>query len=140
MGDPDTNLRYVASAGAILQLGVTVGGILIWIGLEKMCARRKEEAEAMLYQVGLSDFYDRDPATLSGGQKARVALVRVLLSQPSTLLLDEPFSKLDADRRDKIRAIVFEVASRQNLPIILVTHDEADAAAAGGSVLRLDGS
>ena len=101
--------------------------------------QRKEVAMDALAQAGLEDFFDRDPATLSGGQKARVALMRVLVSQPRALLLDEPFSKLDAGRRDQIRQFVFEEAKRQNLPTLLVTHDEADAAAAGGKIIDLDG-
>ena len=111
--------------------------LLFAIPSEVKGAQRRAEAEAVLEQVGLSGFIDRDPATLSGGQKARVALVRVLLSRPSTLLLDEPFSKLDADRRDQIRNIVFDEARRQNLPTVLVTHDEADAVAANGPIVRL---
>ena len=99
---------------------------------------RKEAAEEALEQAGLEGFFDRDPATLSGGQKARVALMRVLVSKPRALLLDEPFSKLDAGRRDQIRRFVFEEAKRQNLPILLVTHDEADAVAAGGKIVDLD--
>ena len=99
---------------------------------------RVEQAEAALLEAGLEGFFDRDPATLSGGQKARVALMRVLLSQPSALLLDEPFSKLDSGRRDRIRKFVFEEARRQNLPTLLVTHDEADAQAAEGKIVRLD--
>lgn len=101
-------------------------------------SQRKTKVEAALAQVGLDEFFTRDPATLSGGQKARVALMRVLLSEPSALLLDEPFSKLDTGRRDQIRKLVFDEARRQNLPTILVTHDEADAAAAHGEVVRLE--
>ena len=93
-------------------------------------SQRKELAIDALSQAGLDDFFDRDPATLSGGQKARVALMRVLVSQPRALLLDEPFSKLDAGRRDQIRQFVFDEAKRQNLPTLLVTHDETDALAA----------
>ncbi len=101
-------------------------------------SNRRELAEEALGQAGLDGFFDRDPATLSGGQKARVALMRVLVSQPRALLLDEPFSKLDAGRRDQIRRFVFDEARRQNLPILLVTHDAADAAAAGGKITDLD--
>ena len=100
--------------------------------------QRKALAIDALAQAGLDDFFDRDPATLSGGQKARVALMRVLVSQPRALLLDEPFSKLDAGRRDQIRQFVFDEAKRQNLPTLLVTHDEADALAAGGKIIDLD--
>ncbi|NKB51669.1 MAG: ATP-binding cassette domain-containing protein [Rhizobiaceae bacterium] len=101
-------------------------------------ASRRRLAEKALSQAGLDEFFDRDPATLSGGQKARVALMRVLVSQPRALLLDEPFSKLDAGRRDQIRRFVFDEAKRQNLPILLVTHDKADADAAGGKIVDLD--
>jgi len=100
--------------------------------------KRKSLAEQSLEDAGLSGFFNRDPATLSGGQKARVALMRVLLSKPKALLLDEPFSKLDAGLRDQTRKLVFDEARRQNLPVVLVTHDEADAEAAGGTVIRLD--
>lgn len=96
---------------------------------------RRSRAEDALKEVGLEGLYDRDPATLSGGQKARVALIRVLLSSPKALLLDEPFSKLDADRRSSIRKIVFDLAMARNLPVLLVTHDAEDAEAAGGSVI-----
>ena len=90
-----------------------------------------------LSSVDLNGFEDRDPATLSGGQKARVALVRTLLAQPLALLLDEPFSKLDTDLRQQVRALVFEHAKDNGLPTILVTHDPDDAAAAGGRIIHL---
>lgn len=100
-------------------------------------SERRERAEAALSDVGLAFFGNRDPATLSGGQKARVALVRTLVSEPRMLLLDEPFSRLDAARRAQIRDLVFERARAANLPVILVTHDEADAKAAGGAVITI---
>lgn len=90
-----------------------------------------------LSSVELDGFEDRDPATLSGGQKARVALVRTLLAQPHALLLDEPFSKLDTDLRQQVRALVFQHAKDNGLPTILVTHDPDDAAAAGGRIIHL---
>ena len=95
-------------------------------------ADRRRLAAAALAEVGLAGFGDRDPATLSGGQKARVALLRVLLSKPRLLLLDEPFSRLDMALRRQTRDLVFERARAAGLPVVLVTHDAADAEAAGG--------
>lgn len=100
---------------------------------------RRALAGRALEGVGMEGMGERDPDTLSGGQKARVALARVLLSAPRTLLLDEPFSKLDADLRQQMRELVFDKARASGLPVLLVTHDEADAAAAGGPVIRIGG-
>ena len=100
-------------------------------------ADRRARIEDALSEVGLSGFGSRDPATLSGGQRARVALMRTLLSAPEALLLDEPFSRLDTDRRARTRDMVFAVARQRALPVILVTHDAGDAAAAGGTCVRI---
>lgn len=99
---------------------------------------RGRQIAAALEDIGLGGFSDRDPETLSGGQKARVALMRMLLSAPKALLLDEPFSRLDTERRDQVRSLVFDQARAKGLPVLLVTHDHADAEAAGGRVHRLD--
>jgi putative thiamine transport system ATP-binding protein len=99
-------------------------------------ARDARVADA-LREAGLSGFEARDPATLSGGQRARVALMRTLLANPRALLLDEPFNKLDARLRSDFRAFVFEHARERRLPILLVTHDEQDARAASGPVIEL---
>ena len=100
---------------------------------------RRARVEAALVSAGMDGFYDRDPATLSGGQRARVALMRVLLSEPCALLLDEPFSKLDSSLRSQIRAFVFDLCRKNSLPTLMVTHDPEDGAAAGGRVVELDG-
>lgn len=89
---------------------------------------RRAQVMQALEDAGLGGFADRDPATLSGGQKARVALMRALLAQPKALLLDEPFSKLDTALRTQFRDFVFDHLRRQHIPAILVTHDQADAA------------
>lgn len=100
-------------------------------------ATRRATVETALVSAGLAGFADRDPATLSGGQRSRVALLRALLAQPAALLLDEPFSRLDATLRDQIRQATF--AATRDLPVVLVTHDAQDARAAGGPVLSLFG-
>jgi putative thiamine transport system ATP-binding protein len=103
-------------------------------------AARRQTVREALRQVDLDGYEDRDPATLSGGQKARVAMIRVLVSRPRALLLDEPFSRLDATLRDQIRRLVFSMARERNLPALLVTHDCADAQAAGGPIVELPAS
>jgi putative thiamine transport system ATP-binding protein len=99
---------------------------------------RRARIDAALSEAGLEGFAGRDPATLSGGQRARVALMRTLLAQPLALLLDEPFNKLDRDLRQRVRRFVFDHARRSALPTLLVTHDPADAEAAGGGVITLE--
>ena len=98
-------------------------------------ANRQARVDDALASAGLAGFATRDPATLSGGQKARVALLRTLLAEPCALLLDEPFSRLDADLRAQIRSFVFDRAARAGIPTLLVTHDIEDARAAGGPVV-----
>jgi putative thiamine transport system ATP-binding protein len=100
-------------------------------------ARRRRIEEA-LAEADMAGFAERDPTTLSGGQRARIALLRTLLSQPRALLLDEPFAKLDVGLRARFRAFVFEHARAQGLPTLLVTHDPQDAADAGGPCLAID--
>lgn len=100
-------------------------------------APRRKAIEAALEQAGLAGFHDRDPATLSGGQKARAALMRALLAEPQALLLDEPFSKLDPELRADVRSFVFDHARARSIPVLMVTHDPDDAEAAGGPLIRL---
>ncbi|MEQ9447626.1 MAG: ATP-binding cassette domain-containing protein, partial [Rhodospirillaceae bacterium] len=70
--------------------------------------QRTARADAALADAGLAGYGDRDPESLSGGQRARIALMRVLLSEPEALLLDEPFGALDVALREQIRAFVFD--------------------------------
>lgn len=98
--------------------------------------QRRAQVEQTLAEVGLAGFHDRDPATLSGGQRARVSLMRALLAQPQVLLLDEPFSRLDAVLRVQFRSLVFEQITRLGIPTLLVTHDVADVPP-GGRVFNI---
>ncbi|CUH60918.1 ATP-binding cassette domain-containing protein [Thalassobacter stenotrophicus] len=114
------------SVGANLAFGLAAG-----------VSNRRDVVDQALVEIDLAGYADRDPATLSGGQRARVALMRMLLSEPEALLLDEPFSRLDAALRDQMRDLVFSRARAKQLPVIMVTHDAQDAEAAGGEVLHL---
>ena len=101
--------------------------------LRGMAARRACALEA-LAKVGLEGQADKLPGQLSGGQKARVSLLRALLAEPEALLLDEPFSRLDKPLRAAFRTLVFERLKTLGIPALLVTHDEEDAP---GAILTL---
>ena len=90
-------------------------------------AERAHRVLAALREAELEDFEARDPATLSGGQKARVSLMRALLAEPEALLLDEPFSKFDDALRERMRNFTFKQIRDRKLPALLVTHDPSDA-------------
>ena len=101
---------------------------------------KKERCEKVfdaLDAVGMADLGHRDPLTLSGGQQSRISLVRVLLSEPKALLLDEPFSALDSGLKDKVREFVFSQARSRCLPTLLVTHDVTDADFAQANIIEL---
>ena len=115
-----------------LSVGANLG-----FALPKHVPDRKSRIDAALAEADLAGFGARDPATLSGGQRQRVSLMRMLLAAPKAVLLDEPFGKLDADLRARMRAFVFDHVRALGLPCLMVTHDREDATAAGGRVLSL---
>lgn len=123
---------------ALLYPHLSVGGNLLF-GLPHglTAAQRRERVEQALDSVGLAGFYDRDPATLSGGQQSRVALMRLLLSEPKAVLLDEPFANLDAQLKTQTRDLVFDSLMAASIPALLVTHDRQDADAAQGQLFEL---
>ena len=87
---------------------------------------REDKVRQGLFDLEMEDFAEADPATLSGGQRARVSLMRALLAEPLALLLDEPFSKLDMALRARLRKFVFDRVIAREIPVLLVTHDDAD--------------
>ena len=123
---------------ALLFPHLTVAENLLFAVPPGARASRRARVQQALQDAGLAGFGDRDPATLSGGQQARVAVMRALLAQPRALLLDEPFSKLDTALRSQFRTFVFDQIRARSIPAVLVTHDRADIADAA-RVLELAG-
>lgn len=122
---------------ALLFDQFSVGQNLLLALPERIAGSARQEAVAQaLDSAGLSGHYASDPATLSGGERARVSLLRALLAEPQALLLDEPFSRLDKALRASFRAWVFDAVRARNIPVVLVTHDEDDIPP-GGELIEI---
>jgi putative thiamine transport system ATP-binding protein len=112
----------------LLFAHMTVGENLLFAVSPGPRAARDAQVAQALADVEMTGTAHANPATLSGGQRTRIALARALLAQPRALLLDEPFSKLDAALKDRMRALVFGLVKARNIPALLVTHDAGDVA------------
>ncbi|XQW83500.1 ATP-binding cassette domain-containing protein [Thalassotalea piscium] len=123
---------------ALLFSHLSVAGNITFAMPKGNKKERLEKVEHALAQFGLAGMGNRHPDNLSGGQQARVALLRMLLSEPKAILLDEPFSKLDAQLRAETRHLVFDQIREHKLPAIMVTHDQGDADAANGKLITLN--
>jgi len=90
-------------------------------------AEDKSRVDQLLEQLGITELAERWPATLSGGQKQRTAIARALATDPALLLMDEPFSALDADIRENLQDLVRSLPERYGTTPIFVTHDLHEA-------------
>lgn len=134
-------------AGRQLGLMFQKGGLFPHLTVEENClfaqkprstlTRKQQvnEALGMLKTLGLDDKWAVYPDSLSGGQYARIALICSLLAAPQAMLLDEPFSALDANLREEVRQWTFAQLQEREIPTLLVTHDRADAC---GRILKLE--
>src|SRR5690606_3541848 len=99
---------------------------------------QKSQALHWLKRAHVDHLVDRSPATLSGGESQRVAIARALASSPRALLLDEPFTALDAPLRTALSTEVAELIEDLQIPTILVTHDATEAQKLGGIILTME--
>ena len=98
---------------------------------------QSDQADALIERVGLTEFSDRKPYTLSGGMRQRVALARTLMEDRPIMLLDEPFSALDAGLRAEMQELAAELFTGKT--VLLITHDPAEAARMGDRLYLMTG-
>jgi NitT/TauT family transport system ATP-binding protein len=98
---------------------------------------RSADVEPWLNRLRLGPLADKFPGQLSGGQRQRTAIARTLALEPDLLLMDEPFSSLDAPTRESLQLLTLELVSENNITLVLVTHSIEEAAFMGGKILLL---
>jgi NitT/TauT family transport system ATP-binding protein len=127
-------LRPGADRGVVFQQHTlfpwktVLGNVEFGLKMRGVAAReRREQAREILDEVGLGDFLHQYPAQLSGGMQQRVSLARVLVNRPRVLLMDEPFSALDAQTRLQMQEMLLELWTHHRMTVIFVTHDIDEA-------------
>jgi ABC-type nitrate/sulfonate/bicarbonate transport system ATPase subunit len=99
--------------------------------------RPTENAAYWLERLGIADLRDKYPGQISGGQRQRTAIARTLALNPDLLLMDEPFSSLDAPTRESLHSLTLELQTEQNLTLLIVTHAIEEALSLGRRILLL---
>lgn len=130
LGLPRSEMGMLFQDDALLPWRSTVDNVALGLrarGWQRN--RRRAEAESWLRRVGLEGLGERYPGRLSGGQRKRVAIAQVLVLQPRLLLLDEPFSALDAIVRRRLYQDLLGLVEGQGIAALLVTHDLGEALA-----------
>lgn len=98
----------------------------------------KDNIESWIQRLGLSEVADKFPGQISGGQRQRTAIARTLALEPDLLLMDEPFSSLDAITREDLQNLTHSLCAEQNITLVIVTHAIEEAAVLGKKILLLE--
>jgi sulfonate transport system ATP-binding protein len=143
LDDPaDQHVQIPSSRAVVFQDARLLPWKKVWrnvaLGLRGLTGRVRSKAEQALREVGLGHRLDAWPLTLSGGEAQRVALARALVREPQLLLLDEPFSALDALTRLKMHDLTLALWKAHRPAVLMVTHDVDEAIALADRILVLD--
>lgn len=104
----------------------------------KFAMKDRKTYEVLLDVLGLRDLLKRYPSDISGGEKQRVALLRTLVTKPNVLLMDEPFSALDAELKEKLYPSFSELIKSLNIPVLIITHDNDEANILADKIIHID--
>ena len=136
--DNSLNIGYMLQKDQLFPWRTIEKNVLLPLEIKKMnTAENKEYALHLLEKYGLIDFKNNYPDQLSGGMRQRVALIRTLVFKPKLLLLDEPFSALDAQTRLSVCDDVYKIIKAEKKTAILVTHDIAEAISMSDKIVVL---
>jgi NitT/TauT family transport system ATP-binding protein len=126
---PYTDLGFVFQTDVLLDWRSIRSNVILPVEIKRLTPKEDyvARANALLKMVGLEGFEDRFPMELSGGMRQRVSITRALITRPPLLLMDEPFGALDALTRDKMNDDLLNVWSNNQLTVVFVTHNIAEA-------------
>jgi len=135
---PNTRVGYMTQKDTLLPWRTVEDNVAIAFELRAQkanAANARERVREMIELVGLAGFERHYPAELSGGMRKRAALARMLIYEPETLLLDEPFGALDAQLRLVMQQELLRLVDRRKMTVVLVTHDLEEAVALADRVV-----
>jgi len=133
---PVTDVGIVFQEANLMDWRTVLRNVLLQIEIRKLpMAEHTEHAVHMLENFGLGQFLDKYPSQLSGGMRQRVSIVRALIHKPSLLLMDEPFSALDALTRDKLNVDMQTLCIAEGTTTLFITHSISDAVLLGDRVI-----
>ena len=133
---PNAHVAFMLQKDLLLPWRSIAENVMFGVEIQGLpVAERKRRAQALLATLGLSDFANHYPHQLSGGMRQRVALARTLAVDPSVLLLDEPFSAVDAQTRMVLQRELAQTLTRAGKTALLITHDLLEAVTLSDRVL-----
>lgn len=138
--EPTTDISIILQDYGLLPWRTVIDNVALGLKVQGIAkAERLERARLQLAEVGIVGRDDEYPASLSGGEQQRVGIARAFVTKPRVMLLDEPFSSLDALTRERLQNALLDVWKGSRIPYVLVTHSLEEAVVLGKRIMVLSG-